>query len=214
MSTVEIIDEALACEARVKASRQQNDPIATLRIARDGADFVTKRLMSKTQSQWTDEDKLALASVKRFTYNAAADAWPGWQLDGPHLDTTTLTAAKTMAQRSVDLVAALQLGNIQEATGLWLVGAFNLALGDLDEALALFTQASELYSAAQAPGLVLLTSGYATITTGLARKFTLADMTRDLESICTKISSGAFEDGQAWIEQLKTALAVFTQLDC
>lgn len=209
-SVVDLSNETLTWDGRVKDARKQNDPVATLTIAQAGADAITKRIAGTPKSEWTEEEKSALTSVKRFTYNAAADAWPGWSLDGPRLDAATLTSAKALAQTSTNLVVELQLGAIQEGTGLWLVGAFDLALGNLDEALSLFTRASALYAAVPAPGLALLTNGYAVIVTGMLRKLPREDISRDLESVCAEILSGPFHDGQEWVEQLRTALAVFT----
>lgn len=54
----------------------------------------------------------------------------------------------------------LGLGPMQEGTGTWLVGAFELALGRHAQARDAFAQARESYLAANAPGLVLLTEGY------------------------------------------------------
>jgi hypothetical protein len=91
----------------------------------------------------------------------------------------------------------LGLGPIQEATGTWLVGAFELALGRYAEAREAFAQARESYLAGKAPGLVLLTEGYMAIVDG------------DVEGVCARIAVSGFEDGSEWIEQLRTAAKVF-----
>ena len=102
-----------------------------------------------------------------------------------------------MARRSHGLVVKLGLGPIQEGTGTWLVGAFELALGRYAEARESFARARESYLAAKAPGLVLLTEGYLAIVDG------------DVEAVCARINIGGFEDGPDWIEQLRTAAQVF-----
>ncbi len=103
----------------------------------------------------------------------------------------------------------MQLGAIQEATGIWLVGAFELALGNLDEALAELCAASEKYKSAPAPGLALLTDGYVLLVNGLRAQQPREVIMKDLEKIFNLISSGGFEDGAEWIEQLRTATKVF-----
>jgi len=196
-------------ENQVKEARRKGDPEATLAIATTAADAI-EQLIDK-QTAWTEDEKSALTAVKRFTFNAAADAWPGWQVDGPLLDTHILTTAKGLAQRSTDWVEKLQLGAIQEGTGVWLIGGFDLALGQFDEALTRFSASSQLYHAASAPGLTLLTNGYEAMARGLRGHQSREDIMRNLEDVITKISSGDFKDGAKWIEQLRTALTVVSK---
>jgi hypothetical protein len=95
----------------------------------------------------------------------------------------------------------LELGSIQEGTGIWLVGAFELALGHSAAAAAAFTDAREHYLAGKAPGLVLLMEGYSAIVHGGA----------ELEAVCAKIAAGGFEDGAEFVGQLRTAWQVFAR---
>jgi hypothetical protein len=99
----------------------------------------------------------ALLRVQRFTFNAAADCWPGWAEPDRPADRQNLLDALALAQRSAKLVAKLGLGKLQDGTGTWLIGAFELALGRYTEATRAFDFAREHYVAAKAPGLVLLT---------------------------------------------------------
>lgn len=207
-------EEVAVWENRVKEARGTGDPEATLFFAATGADAIEYHIDKHTNchEDWNEDERAALTALKRFTFNAAADAWPGWQLDGPALDTQALAVARGLAQRSADWVERLKLGAVQEGTGIWLVGAFGLALGELDDALAHFSTASQRYRAAPAPGLALLTSGYEVIARGLRAQQSGEDIMRDLEEkVFHQISSGGFEDGAEWIEQLRTALKVFSK---
>lgn len=183
----------ISSQERVKELRRSGDLAALLAAAQSAANAIESRVGDSA----TDLDRESLIAVKRFTYNAAADCWPGWSVPTMAPDPQILAAGLNMAQRSSRLVRKLGLGPIQEGTGTWLVGAFELALGRYAEARESFTQARESYLAGKAPGLVLLTEGYMAIVDG------------DVESVCARIAAGGFEDGSEWIEQLRTAAKVF-----
>ena len=125
------------------------------------------------------------------------------------MDASTLAAGLKLAQRSAALVESLALGSIREGTSKWLSGAFELALGRLPDALSSFAHARQCYITAEAPGLALLMDGYLTITQRLAPNGSQVDI-ENFEQVCAKIAAGGFKDGPAWIEQLRTALKVFT----
>jgi hypothetical protein len=186
-------DLVTSSQQRVKELRRSGDLAALLAAAEAAADAIERRVGEGS----TDLEREALIAVKRFTYNAAADCWPGWSVPTAAPDPQILAAGLNMARRSHGLVVKLGLGPIQEGTGTWLVGAFELALGRYAEGRKAFAQARESYIAAKAPGLALLTEGYLAIVNG------------DVEVVCARIAVGGFEDGPEWIEQLRTAAKVF-----
>lgn len=151
----------------------------------------------------------ALKAARRFTYNASADCWPGWVVPKSWPNPHILERALKLAERSVRLVQKLGLGGLQEGTGVWLCGAHEFALERYSKAHTKFILAREYYIAAQAPGLTLLTEGYIAILCEIAG----AQVPRwpaNLDEVCARISTGAFEDGPEWIEQLHTARQAFT----
>jgi hypothetical protein len=188
-------DLVTSAQQRVKELRksESGDLAALLAAAEAAADAIERRVGEGS----TDLEREALIAVKRFTYNAAADCWPGWSETAAAPDPQILAAGLKLAQRSHGLVVKLGLGPIQEGTGTWLVGAFELALSRYEAAREAFAHARESYIAAKAPGLVLLTEGYLAIVHG------------DVEAVCARIAVGGFEDGPEWIEQLRTAAKVF-----
>ncbi|WP_342724316.1 hypothetical protein AAFG07_35550 [Bradyrhizobium sp. B097] len=190
-------------EARVKALRGAGDDVALLAAARDAADQIERR-----RGTQDGDEREALMMVQRWTYNAAADCWPGWSVSNKPIDQDNLLAARELAERSLGLVRTLERGPLREATGVWMVAAFELALGRYDEASQLFREAREQYVAASAPGLVLLTEGYAAIARQVGRHAADGD---DLDQVCKRIAAGGFEDGDEWIAQLRTALEVFAR---
>lgn len=190
-------------EARVKALRGAGDDAALLAAARDAADEIERH------SGAPDSDRTeALKVAQRLTFNAAADCWPGWSVSDRPVDPDHLLAARELAERSLRLVEKLELGPMRVATGIWLVGAFDLALGRYDEASRLFGDARGRYGAANAPGLVLLVDGYAAIVRQVGNRPASGD---DLDQVCARIAAGGFKDGDEWIAQLRTALEVFAR---
>ena len=196
--TESLSDLVASWRARITELRQSADLGALVSAAEVAADAIEQRVV--VDAVLSDADQQALLAVKRFTYNAAADCWPGWSVSEDAADPRHLEAAFVLAQRSLALVRRLALGPLQEGTGLWLVGAFELALGQRAEASATFSAARDLFLFAKAPGLALLTEGYVVIAHG-----------GDLESVCSRIAAGGFEDGAEWVEQLRTASNVLAR---
>jgi hypothetical protein len=199
-------DVAEKLEKHINELRRAGDHPTLIASANAAADEIMRRIGENSVNAVERE---ALIRVKRFTFNAAADCWPGWGESHALADTQTLLGALTLAQRSAELVTKLGLGKLQDGTGTWLIGAFQLALGRYTEAARVFDRAHEHYLAAKAPGLVLLTEGYAAI----VREAAGAPMpgADDLDHVCAKIAAGSFEDGAEWIDQLRTASKVFAR---
>jgi hypothetical protein len=200
-ASASLSDLAAKLEAQVNGVRRTHDHAALIAAANAAADEIEHRV---GEDRGTVEREV-LRSVRRFTFNAAADCWPGWTDSGAPPDTRNLSGGLALARRSADLTVSLGLGRIQEGTGIWLIGAFELALGRYTEAAGTFESAREHYNAANAPGLALLTEGYSAI---VRRSAGGPD---DLDDVCARIAAGAFEDGPEWIEQLRTARKVFAR---
>jgi len=191
-------------EKHVNEVRREGSPAAILAAANAAADAIGQRVGVCSN----DAERAALIAVKRFTFNAAADCWPGWSVTGPAVDASSLLAALQLAQRSAALVERLALGSLREGTATWLSGAFELALRRLTDASSSFARARQCYITAAAPGLVLLMDGYLAIVQRVGANASQADV-ENFEQVCAKIEAGGFEDGPFWIEQLRTALKVF-----
>ena len=189
----------------VKEARRGGDPATILTAASTAADMIEQR----AGECLNDEQRAALAAAQKFTYNAAADCWPGWSVTAAAVDEPTLIRALEMSRRSARLVERLGLGRVQQGTAAWLTGALELALGRFADAIAIFAIAQKDFTAGEAPGPALLTEGYIAIVEQLAKGS--ASDGADLEKICSKIAAGGFKEGAAWIEQLRTAAKVFTR---
>jgi hypothetical protein len=206
VSSIELLPDLVSeLEKHVNEVRRTGSPAEILAAANAAADAIGHRVGVCLN----DAERAALTAVKRFTFNAAADCWPGWSVAGPTVDASSLFAGLQLAQRSAALVESLNLGSLREGTAIWLSGAFELALQRLTDASSSFARARQCYIAAAAPGLVLLMDGYLAIVQRLAANASEADA-ENFEQVCARIGAGGFEDGPAWIEQLRTALKVFT----
>ena len=199
-----LIDFAAKRQARIRELRQAGDLGALIAAAETAADEIERRVGENR----SDEEREALLIVKRFTYNVAADGWPGWAVSDSRPDTDLLVRALALARRSAAIVDTLRLGPLQEGTAIWLCGALELALGRYADADRAFRTARERSLAANAPGLALLAEGYVAIVRQIAGDQVPA-WPEDLEQICTRIATGGFEDGDEWIAQLRTARDVF-----
>jgi hypothetical protein len=194
-------DLVAVSQERIKTLRRAGDLAALLAGAKGVADEIEHRV-GKRRDEAARE---ALTAARRFTFNAAADCWPGWAVSDKSPDMQILLAARELARRSAALTQELDLGPLQEGTGIWLVGAFDLALGRHDDAVKAFDAARERYTEGKAPGLVLLTEGYMAIVWRVAGKAG----GEELGEIVAKIKKGGFEDGEEWVQQLNAAMRAF-----
>jgi hypothetical protein len=205
VASIELLPDLVSeLEKHVNEVRRTGSPAAILAAANAAADAIGQRAGVSSN----DAERAALTAVRRFTFNAAADCWPGWSVTGPEVDASSLLGALQLAQRSAALVESLALGSVQKGTATWLSGAFELALRRLTDASSSFVRARQYYITAAAPGLVLLMDGYLIIVQQLAANASQTD-TENFEQVCAMIGAGGFEDGPEWIEQLRTALKVF-----
>jgi hypothetical protein len=199
-----LTDLVATLQGRITELRRTCDLVGLLATA----EAATEEIERRAGEGRSDAEREALMAVKRFTFNAAADCWPGWSVPDSPPDRQILLRALELAKRSVMLVKKLALGRLQEGTGTWLIGAFELALGRHAEAYSMFALAREHYMATMAPGLAMLTEGYIALVCQIAGHQVLT-WGEDLDEVCARIAAGGFEEGVAWIEQLRTARNVF-----
>ena len=191
---------------QVKALRKEGDLAAQLTAARDAADEIERRI---GDAKANEERRDALMAVQRWTYNAAADCWPGWSIPSESPDPRMLTAARELAQHSLDIVERLDVGRQRQGTGIWLCGAFDLALSRYSDASRAFAIAHEHYVAADVPSGALLMEGYLAIVREISGGGSSGERSA-LDQVCARILAGEFKDGAALVAQLRTALAAFT----
>jgi hypothetical protein len=185
------------------------DAGAILAAANAAADAIEQRV-GNAERELTEPERAALGAAQAFMFNAAADCWPGWQVaENDTADKSeSLNAGLALARRSSSLVHRLQLGAVREGTAHWMIGAYDLALGRWDDALASFSTALIRYTDAQAPALVLLARGYIAIAYEAAGR-PLPEGSADFDSILSALASSTLEDAAAFSDQLQTARRIF-----
>ena len=194
-------------EDALNRARKAERGAQLIESAKDAAEAIRARVPGPSQDL-SYEERAALIAVKRMLFNAAADIWPGWSVDENRSSREELDDALDLARQSADLVEVLNLGKCQEGTAAWLVGAFELALGQIQDSLTSFSRAERLYADAAEPALVLLTRGYSAIACEAGGA--MPGCTPNLSEILEQLSAGNFEDGKDFCEQLRTAHAIFT----
>jgi hypothetical protein len=188
-------------EAEVKQARKRGNIKALISIANDALRQIDDLLTTDPYLYLSDEEKRSiLQATKRIGYNAAADIYPGWEVGTPPRSEAELSAAVELAQKSSAAVDKLALGAIPQGNAIWLLGALDLARGQLVHARSAFQKAADLFEQGGAPESKLLAVGYAAISSRSKIDFDAA--IADLE----KLNS---EDAVALRDQLIVALQVF-----
>jgi hypothetical protein len=149
-----------ALEARVNEARKRGDIRALLEAATAAMDEL-EAIAGPGHGSLHQDQVNALKAARRIGYNAAADVWPGWEIDTPPRSGADLQAAQSLARRSSALTDRLGQGPIPRGNSVWLIGAFHLARRMPKEAFAAFREAAALY--ADAPAAKLLSEGYMAI---------------------------------------------------
>lgn len=186
------------------------DPHAILASANLAADEIECRI-DAAAPVLSETERAALLALQVMTFNAAADCWPGWEVT-PAKEVRSrvdLLGGLDLARRSPVLVHRLNLGALREGTAHWMVGAYELALGQTNEAVYSFSLAVACYDAAETPGLAWLARGY------IAIAYETADRARPggvagLDEALAAIKTGGFEDAASLRDQLDVARRVFT----
>jgi hypothetical protein len=172
------------------------------------ADSAIQARLGAAAEALSAEQRAALLAAKRLLFNAAADCWPGWAVDSPRGSEADLLGALELARRSGQLVEQLALGATQEATAIWLEGAFELALGRADAALASFGRAEQRYRDVPAPAQILLMQGYAAIACA-AGAASPPEGVEALDRILAALAEDDLEDGPEFRDQLLVAHRIF-----
>ncbi len=187
MSNETISTETAELDLAVRLARQAGDISALLHIARDAID----RLEALADTQ-------ALQAARRIGYNAAADAWPGWELPAPPRSAAELAAGQELARRCASLTERLDEDALKRGNAAWLVAAFDLARGDA-ASLAGFREAAELFEGL--PVMKLMAEGYAAIA---AERFA-----PDFTAVIAGLEAIGGEDATGMRDQLLVARQVF-----
>jgi hypothetical protein len=182
----------------IGAARRQ-DGIANLLATARQAVAAVERAIGPIMGP-DDAQASALRVLRKITYNTAADAYPGWEVNGPPRSAAELAAAESLARKCLSLVETLDESAERHGNALWLIGALALAQGKRHEARKEFGAAADFFTQAETPLMTALCDGYI----GIADEDGPA-----VDAAITKI--GALEDKYAkdMIDQLVIARQVY-----
>jgi len=205
------LSELVALHVDRLKSLRGADPATIIAAARAAVDAIEAAVGQPSRSL-TDDERAALMAAQRLAYNAAADGWPGWDdAPPPRPDSPEdLRRGFELACRSQVLVQRLDLGPVRQGTGQWMIGAYHLALDEIDAALTSFGSGLTQCELAPAPGLAWLLRGYIAIAHEVAGR-PLAEGVATFDEVQAAIRAGAFDDASEWCDQLTTARRVFAR---
>jgi hypothetical protein len=203
-------------DAEVAASAVSAAVISLYRSQRDVANMVLAALSGSAwclgQASLQSDAEVATrlkGRARAITFNAAANCWPGWDDEGVTIEDWHIAAGLSLAGLCLMLSRDLGLGAKAEGTAQWLVGALELALGDVASARATFAEAEQSNAALgdEAPQR-LMAQGYH----ALADKCAAPDShecARALQQALERLRAAGPEHGQFFADQIETAQRVF-----
>ena len=162
-------------------------------------------LLSKTDVEGANQLR---GLAKAMSYNLGVNTWPGWNDEGVVIDETARQPGYQAALFNRRMAA--ELGRAADAVGNaeWLVGAHQLAAGELDAAKDSFGKAAAKFNEAEKNDMELMAKGYAALTNLLTEESKSAGeaewtaVKKELESLGT-------DDARFFIEQIEVARTVF-----
>jgi hypothetical protein len=139
--------------------------------------------------------------ARAMCFNAAANCWPGWGDEGVIIDDGHVAAGLGLAAMCRALSEELDLRPEAQGTSRWLVGALELARGDVAAAQSAFADAEQAYAAMdEGSAQILMVRGY----DALAAKDDAS-----LEEALERLRALGTEDGNFFADQIAKARQVF-----
>jgi hypothetical protein len=145
-------------------------------------------------------------SAKSLAYNVASFCWPGWNEPGIQIDEDVLRAGAEIALLNLRLAEQLNRPALGMSMAHWLLGAYSLAIGRLDEATGEFTRAVDFARLSDDQANVFLNEGYlALIQICLKQQPAHQSFDRAVQSL----EALGNEHGHEFARQLRTARQLF-----
>lgn len=148
--------------------------------------------------------------AKQMAFNLGSFAWPGWAEAGITITPAALAAGRDAARLNLRLAIELNRPPDRVANAHWLVGAYALADGRTDEAVAAFERAAALDDSVTELAAAAMNRGYVALArlalepNSLAREQVFVTALKAIEAVES-------EDSLFYLDQLKTARGVFAR---
>ncbi|UCF77931.1 MAG: hypothetical protein JSW03_07400 [Candidatus Eiseniibacteriota bacterium] len=150
------------------------------------------------------------SAAKTNAANLASFTWPGWDEDGITIEEADMEAGLDAARLNLRLAKQLGKDALRVSTAYWTLGAQCMAASRHDEALEAFFLSKETAREAREPLYELLASGYVGLAKMVEGRRT-AEGRRDFNDAVEQLGKLESDDAQFFVQQLKTALEVFSQ---
>jgi len=191
---------------------QRKDLPAAIAIARAGIQY------GLTMAQGIEAKNVELAAelrsgAKAMAYNLASFAWPGWAEPGIVVGQSDLRFGLDAARTNLRLAQSLHKGDLPVSRAYWMLGAQQLASRQLAPAKNSFDQAAQYAQAAAEQAEALLATGFSRLIDLLASPDETQTKTAQTQLAEVKAVLAKQDNGQFLIDQLDTALKVFTASD-
>lgn len=148
------------------------------------------------------------SAAKAMSYDLSANLWPGWDDPGITIDGLALAIGMDAARTNLRLALELAKEDLPLSRAYWLMGAHQMAQGQLDVARASFATAGTYATSADAVADALLAQGYSIMTKLLAQPDDVECLAR-FDAVKTELDP--LEHGEFFIQQLDTALRVMRE---
>lgn len=173
-------------------------------IGRAGIEYSLREMHAAGDAELRRELESA---ARKLSYHVSAHLWPGWGDEAVHPTPSDLQSALDLAR--VHLRLALGKGLEAESIGnaRWLVGAQQLALGQVQVAQDNFARAKSAYQEAEKPASAWMAEGFQALSLHLLGTMGTEGQRR-LDAAMSELKSHG-DDGEFFADQLRTARRVF-----
>lgn len=184
---------------------KQRDLSAALVFARAGLQYglTTAATLSKTDPERATELR---ALAKGLAYDIASFTWPGWNQDGIEISEEQLAEGLQAARANLRLAKELKKGALPMFRAYWVLGAQELAAGNMQSSSPAFLMAAAHAEEANSRGEELMARSYVCMVAVLAAEDMEASSER-LHGLLAELRKE--KDGPFLADQVETALQVF-----
>ena len=134
--------------------------------------FQSAIFCGSTMAKVTDDPEIEqeiLGLVKGCHFDLASVTWPGWGEPGIDITSRDLELGKMSADQNLQWARVLKKGHVPESRATWMVGAFDLAVGQYDKARVRFRAAEKLGRMAESDFDIRCNRAYLALTESLSK---------------------------------------------
>lgn len=182
---------------------ERKDVAGMIALARAGIQFG----LAEAERSPGEEAAQLRGSAKALAFNLASNTWPGWQDAGIELTSSDCHVGLDAAKLNLRLAIELQRDDLPLCNAHWILGAQQLAGGELETAKASFTKGAEHARAAGRPEFIQMCRGYGAMTEVLAQPN--GAVHREFDECVAELRKLDTDDSRFFADQLESVLAYF-----